>query len=187
MAGPWLTTRFLPPADWSKHSTDSEKSLQYFFDQCHAAGAFRCPFYADSPAQISQRFDAILDKVKAQPVPVYNPGSPVSGVLNYFMLKNAVFQSLYAPLESYYIMAEGLAELERGNGTIMFQLSSGSPHAEVVGAITCTDGKKVTDNATALEGYYNSFKDSSIFASVPGQFRILCSLVLSFRRDCVSS
>ena len=165
-------------ADWRKHVTDSEKSLQYFFDQCHAAGASRCPFYADSPAKISQRLDTLLNKVKAQPVPVYTSGDPDYGVLEYYQVKNGIFQSLYSPPSNFFALAKGLAELERGNGSIMFKLGAPDPHAEFVGAIACSDGKKVTDDAAALQKYYDSFKDSSLFASLVGAIRISCSFVL---------
>ena len=173
-----LIILLFPSADWSRATIDSEKSLQYFFDQCHAAGASRCPFYADSPTKISQRLDAIISKVKAQPVPVYNSGDPVYGVLDYAILKNGLFQSLYSPSATYFTLAQGLVDLERGNGTLLLKLGALDPHGtELVGAIACSDGKKVTDDAAALQRYYDSFKDSSMFASHTGQIRISCSCV----------
>ncbi|KAF8160403.1 Alpha/Beta hydrolase protein [Pholiota molesta] len=110
--------------DWSNETLDTDKVLHAFFSACHAAG----PSHATStrPAQ---------------------PPSPATSMLSYGIvdaptLKNAIFSALFTPYQSFSVLARGLSELARGNGSVVLQLAQ--PLAdEVNAAVSCGNGRAV--------------------------------------------
>ncbi|EEB97406.1 hypothetical protein MPER_03282, partial [Moniliophthora perniciosa FA553] len=143
--------------DGRNEIVDSDKTLQAFFDSCFAAGPDVCAFHSSSPAAIEERLDALYAMIKDSPVGVYSSSSPYYGLVDYPTLKRAVTVALYNPYTSFAPLAQGLADLENGNGTIIYslQIISSEPSAcgteylndwEANHAVTCGDGKEVTDN-----------------------------------------
>ncbi|KAF8956647.1 alpha/beta-hydrolase [Flammula alnicola] len=160
--------------DWANEVLDTDKVLQGFFDGCFQAGPSACAFYANSSAAISRNLDALYNQVLAQPVPAYASSLPEYGVVDHATLKNAISSSFYTPYNSFATLAQGLADLQNGNGSVLFQLSS--PYvSEDVAAIACGDGKQVTDDADALKAYAQSISNISSFSSIVAGIRTLCS------------
>lgn len=161
-------------ADFANESLDADKVLQAFFVECHKAGPTACAFYANSSAAISRNLDALYQKVLAQPVPAYSPDLPEYGFVDHPTLKNAILSTFYQPYSMFSTLAQGLALLENGDGSIVYQLSS--PHAaEVVLAVICGDAAKVTDDAAKLKAYVNNIDKLSSFSSIVASVRLVCS------------
>jgi hypothetical protein len=171
------TTQRTRPRKRSTRSPD--KVLQRFFTECHKVGPDACAFYASSPEAISANLDKLYAQVLAQPVVAYSPDPTLSyGVVDPPTLKNAIYGALSAPYDLFSTLAQGLADLQRGNGSVLLQLSI--PQAnEAFTAISCGDGKAVTDDARALEEYTQRISNISSFESIDAGVRTLCSYVPS--------
>ncbi|KAF8166398.1 Alpha/Beta hydrolase protein [Pholiota molesta] len=161
--------------DASTQALDTDKVLQRFFTECHKVGPDACAFYATSPEAISANLDKLYAQVLAQPVVAYSPDPTLAyGVVDPPTLKNAIYGALSAPYDLFSTLAQGLADLQRGNGSVLLQLSI--PQAnEAFTAISCGDGKAVTDDARALEEYTQRISNISSFASIDAGVRTLCS------------
>ncbi|KIM37592.1 hypothetical protein M413DRAFT_257941 [Hebeloma cylindrosporum] len=160
--------------DFANEIIDADKVLQAFFDECHKAGPTACAFYANSSAAISHKLDTLYQKVLAQPVPAYSPSLPQYGFVDHPTLKNAILVSFYQPYSSFSALAQGLALLENGDGSALYQLSTPRV-AEPVLAIVCGDAAKVTDDAATLKKYVKSIEKISSFSSIVAGVRLVCS------------
>jgi hypothetical protein len=159
------------PANLTSEGIETDKVLQTFFDGCAAAGPDLCAFYKPTAAEIADRLSALTAFIRAQPVPVITPTS--YGLVDYSFLREQIFQTLYAPYVYFPALAESLAALERGNGTMLYELlgvsapfecdCGGANHTvpfhlntgEAVYAIRCGDAVEVTDSIEQLAEYYN--------------------------------
>ncbi len=94
--------------------------MQSFFDGCVAAGPDRCAFYAPTATEISNKLDSLYESILVQPVPFVTPSS--YGVVDYTVLRTAVKNALYQPYQYFSVLAEGLAGLAAGNGSILYGL-----------------------------------------------------------------
>ncbi|KAF8160399.1 TAP-like protein-domain-containing protein, partial [Pholiota molesta] len=160
--------------DWANEALDTDKVLQLFFTECNKAGPQACAFYASSPQAISDNLDKLYAQVLAQPAVAYAPTLPAYGAVDHPILKNAILSAFYTPYDSFSSLAQGLADLQNGNGSILFQLSQAHVN-EAVAAISCGDGKEVTDDVQALEAYTQSISNTSSFSSVVAGVRTMCS------------
>ncbi|ESK84531.1 alpha beta hydrolase fold family [Moniliophthora roreri MCA 2997] len=173
--------------DGRNEVVDSDKTLQAFFDSCFAAGPDVCAYYSSSPAAIEDRLNALYITIKDSPVGVYSSSSPYYGLVDYPTLKRAVQVALYNPYTSFAPLAQGLADLENGNGTTIYglQVEGSEPSAcgaaeysndwEANHAVTCGDGEEVTDNVEDLKKYWEETKDISTLADAALAQRIMCS------------
>ncbi|KAF9466084.1 TAP-like protein-domain-containing protein [Collybia nuda] len=78
--------------------TDSEKTYQWYLEDCANAGPTRCALsnYGDSgPKDIEKRIDAFLDKLQDQPMIVSNHSRP--GILTSGGVRQTLFVALQAP------------------------------------------------------------------------------------------
>jgi hypothetical protein len=153
---------------------DADKVLKAFFVECHKAGPIACAFYANTPTAIARNLDALYQKVLTQPIPAYSLDLPKYGFVDHPTLKNAVLASFYQPYSTFSMLAQGLAALKNGDGSIMYQLSF-PQGSEAALAIACGDGAKVTDAAAKLQKYTNSIDKTSSFSSIVAGIRVLCS------------
>ncbi|KDR73268.1 hypothetical protein GALMADRAFT_727774 [Galerina marginata CBS 339.88] len=160
--------------NWANQLLDTDKVLQAFFDGCFKAGPKACAFYASSPSTISRNLDALYASVLAQPIMAYSPALPTYGIVDHVTLKNAVFTSLYTPYSSFSMLAQGLADLKKGNGSTIFQLSF-PQLSEAAAAILCGDGRTVTDDAAALKAFTQGISNISTFSSALVGTRTMCS------------
>ncbi|KAF5338231.1 hypothetical protein D9758_012840 [Tetrapyrgos nigripes] len=165
-------------------TNDTDKDMQTFFDGCHAAGPENCAFYASSPAEIEAALNDIYDSLQSQPLPVFL-GPDAYSVATYDDLRSIVLVILYSPT-LFPVLAQGLAGLQNGNATTLFELayvflhildicsesllssnirkSLGAPEPLV--AIECSDSDPFDANASQLREYMS--KINSTFAGMGG-------------------
>ncbi|KAJ7461340.1 hypothetical protein B0H11DRAFT_2056834 [Mycena galericulata] len=178
-------------ANLTIEATETDKVLQTFFDGCAAAGPSLCAFYEPTPAAISARLTALTDSIRAQPVPVITPA--FYGIVDYSLLRSVLFTSFYVPYILFAVIAEGLAALENGDGSILYSItqttapfecdcSSGNDtepfhlnNAEAVVAIQCGDAVEVTDSLEQLKEFYaNAAQTSEFVEFLVGANRVSC-------------
>ncbi|KAF9031836.1 hypothetical protein BDZ89DRAFT_1063719 [Hymenopellis radicata] len=175
--------------DWRNGVLDADRAMQTFFDGCYAAGPNNCAFYASSPSEIESNLNTLYASVLAEPVPVYSSSSPAYGIVDYSILRSAVKTALSTPYASFSILAQGLAELAAGNGTIIYEMqldgvpfecatSSSATYLntwEAQFAVACGDGVEVTDSVADLEEYWKQVSGISTFADTIIRVRVGCS------------
>ncbi|SJL15398.1 uncharacterized protein ARMOST_18895 [Armillaria ostoyae] len=150
--------------DWRNEITDTDKDMESFFDGCK---------YPTT----STLYESLL----THPVPVISPS--FYGVVDYAVLRTAVKNALYEPYILFSILAEGLASLAVGNGSIIYemQMTTYDPSAaydnswEVQIAVSCSDAPNNTDSVADLFEYWDSIKGISTFADFLIEQRIQCS------------
>ncbi|KAJ7269773.1 TAP-like protein-domain-containing protein [Mycena rebaudengoi] len=174
---------------WSNNLMDADKAMQTFFDECAAAGEEACAFYAPTPDAISQKLNTLIDTIHARPVPVRTDLG--YGLVDYELLRMIILACLYAPHALFAPLAVGLAALEIGDGSSLFNLfaipafqcscepfpgvePAASLDAQL--AIICNDGKAVPSAFEDSQRHYENMVNTSswgstIFASI----RIACS------------
>ncbi|PFH49122.1 hypothetical protein AMATHDRAFT_76363 [Amanita thiersii Skay4041] len=184
---------------WSNNLIDTDKTMQWFFDSCYEAGPSNCPFYASSPEAISQRLTKLYDTLKMQPIPVVDPLSSSTGMVDYPFLRTAIFTVLYKPYAFFPALAKALADLEGGNASSIwsvmnsaqrrFRCSCGDDeeHAfesisDATPGIMCTDGKPISGTLEDTEAHYREMKNMSGWADVWANIRVMCSSWPDFPR-----
>ncbi|KAK0457508.1 TAP-like protein-domain-containing protein [Desarmillaria tabescens] len=169
--------------DWRNQVADVEKDMQSFFDGCVAAGPDACAFYASTSEEISKNLDAIYQSLLTEPVPVIIPSTSSYGVVDYAALQIAVKNALFQPYAYFSILAQGLANLAVGNGSIIYEMQAtvydpssvydNSWEAEM--AISCSDALNNTESIADLFAYWDSVQGVSPFAFMLMTQRIACS------------
>ncbi|KAJ7649384.1 Alpha/Beta hydrolase protein [Mycena polygramma] len=177
-------------------ATDADKALQSFFDGCAAAGPDLCAFYEPTAAAIADRLETLVESVRAQPVPAITPVA--YGIVDYSLLRYTIFETLYSPYALFPLLAQGLADLEKGNGTALYsilttipafececnQTSVFSPIDDSTTAISCGDAVQVTDSIDQLAAFYQNAGKLSQFAEfLVGSDRINCAGWKVYRDD----
>jgi hypothetical protein len=171
----------------TSEGVDTDKDLQTFIDGCAAAGPDGCAFSASSSVEISANLDALSAAILIQPVPVITPVS--YGVVDYSFLKSFIFQALYFPYDSFVGLAQGLADLAKGNATTIYaamgitpidcECNSTTPfHDNVydaVIAISCGDAAPQNDTVAQLQAYDASVQAIYSLADIWGNLRSFCS------------
>ncbi|KAJ7030780.1 Alpha/Beta hydrolase protein [Mycena alexandri] len=180
-------------ANLTVEETDTDKALQMFADGCFAAGPNDCAFYAPSSAQITANLQALLASVKTNPLPVITPIS--YDVFGYTLLKNSLFTSLYSATSLFQLLAEGLANLAKGNASTIYtsfvqvppfecpaDSNSTSPPIpfhhntfEALWSIACNDASAVNDTVSELQQFYFEAQKVSSFADLWANWRVVCS------------
>ncbi|PBL01762.1 alpha/beta-hydrolase [Armillaria gallica] len=172
--------------DWMRNLDDTDKAMQYFFDGCAAAGPDTCAFYASTAEEISNNLDSLYESLLTHPVPVVSSSS--YGVVDYNILRTAVLYSLYEPYTLFPILAQGLASLAAGDGTVIYEMQATATdpssfydnewEAEI--AVSCSDAPN-NDTVADLFAYWDQNKGISTFSDLFMQ-RISCS-GWKFHRD----
>ncbi|KAJ7737318.1 hypothetical protein B0H16DRAFT_1572092 [Mycena metata] len=182
--------RILIDANLTIEATDTDKVLQTFFDSCVAAGPDLCAFYEPTASAIADRLTALTNSIRKQPVPVVTPTA--YGIVDYSALRSVLFTSLYVPYILWGPVAQGLAALEAGDGSILFSITQTTPpfqcdcsnnsipfhlnNAEAVVAIQCGDGVRVTDTLDELREFYdNAARTSQFVEFLVGSGRVDCA------------
>ncbi|KAJ7864256.1 TAP-like protein-domain-containing protein [Mycena olivaceomarginata] len=178
-------------------ATDTDKVLQSFFDGCAAAGPDLCAFYEPTAAGVADRLAALTESVRTHPVAAVTPAG--YGIVDYSLLRQSLFTSFYVPYMLFGPIAQGLAALENGDGSILlsivqqpafeydcsndtvpFHLNNG----EAVFAIQCGDGAEVTDTLEELRAWYdNAAKTSKFVEFLVGSNRVSCAGWQVYRDD----
>ena len=177
---------FFCKALWSNNLIDTDKTMESFYTGCADAGPDHCAFWAPSPDDIRQNLTNLYDSIKVQPVPVKT--GDTYGYVDYKMLHFAVFQSLYSPFASYRYLAQGLADLAAGNGTIILKTTASAPfecsgdsskglerniiEAEI--AILCNDGADIPTDLLSAKKHFEMMSNVSEFGNIWASIRTQC-------------
>jgi hypothetical protein len=159
---------------------DTDKSLEDFFVQCSASSLDECAFWSPTAGAIESRLNKLYDSLHNESLPVTTQSGYGYGILDYSTLRVAVLTSLYRPYERFPPLAQGLKELEEGNGTAIFDMVYGGSSkitcdassdntglADVSAAIYCGDSKGIDDTPSQLhEKYLQMKEDYGSFADV---------------------
>jgi hypothetical protein len=177
---------------WSNNLIDTDKVMESFYTGCAEAGPDGCALWARSPADIKANLTAIMESVRSRPIPMRTKAG--YGLLDYAMLRTALFIGLYNPYESFPILAQGFAELGRGNATRLFDRmnpkafqcncdnsDSGDdlPLLESGAAVLCNDGIDVPGNLLSAEKYFKMMMETSSWSDVWAWIRLGCVYVYS--------
>ncbi|ESK91339.1 alpha beta hydrolase fold family [Moniliophthora roreri MCA 2997] len=166
--------------------SDTDDAVRWFFKDCHDAGPEKCSFYESSVESIEERLDKLYQSIIRAPVPVRNAGISY-GLVDYATLRSVIFSALYAPFDQWSTLATVLADLEKGNGTALFQMAidAASPGPtpplfesntfEIQTAIGCNDGDVVPSSLEDAEQHYQEALKVSGWASMTATLRIRCS------------
>lgn len=171
---------------WSTNLIDTDKTMDAFFTYCHAAGPSNCPFYAPSPDLIAANLTTLYETVRKRPIPVRTNNS--YGLIDYNLLRAAVFTSLYSPWATWASLAQALAALALGDGVPLFTLLETPPFQCECGegesepssvrdastAILCNDGDPVPEAFEELEKYFKETTSKSGWAEIWGGIRASC-------------
>ena len=187
MPGVHLNFMFLKIDLWSDNLLDTNKTMESFYTGCADAGPDRCAFWAPSPDDIRQNLTNLYDTIKVQPVPVKTGNT--YGYVDYTMLHLFVFQSLYFPMTTFRPLAQALADLAAGNGTIAFKAMTPPPFEcsvdsskdlennglEASAAIICNDGANVPADIHSAQKHFDMLSNMSEFGDIWAALRVQCA------------
>ena len=105
---------------------DTDAVLDVFFQTCFEAGPERCAFYDSSPSKISANFDALHERLRIAPLPVFVNETSYS-ILDYSTARSYARLSLFTTYADFPAYAEALAQLQQGNGSVLYALA-GTPN-----------------------------------------------------------
>lgn len=157
---------------------DADSVMAAFYRLCHQAGPLKCAFYGSSPAEIEERHQAILDRLRVQPI-IYMPetgfGSELPEIITYSKIRQLAATSLYRPNYYFTHLAKILAGLEKADGRAYYEFVTrhGLPFSDVCSArrvppeepltsvgegsadafptILCADGQPLPEGPTGYE------------------------------------
>ena len=119
-----------------------------YYQDCVDAGPQVCPIHEPTVAQIRDRVNGVLNRIKAMPIPFVNPSNNKEGVVGYDIVKTLLYGTTYAPHFSGASFAAGFALLEAGFSEPFWTASSGGTFEELL-ENTCAAGA----TTTLLDGY----------------------------------
>jgi hypothetical protein len=171
---------------WSNNLLDIDKTMESFYTGCADAGPDRCAFWAPSPDDIRQNLTNLYDSISVQPVPVKT--GDIYGYVDYKMLHFLVFESLYSPFTTYRRLAQGLADLAAGNGTIVLKATTPPPFEcsgdssedpeqnifEAQIAILCNDGINIPADLHSIQKHFEMMSNVSEFGNIWASIRLQC-------------
>jgi pimeloyl-ACP methyl ester carboxylesterase len=167
---------------WSNNLLDADKAMETFYTECADAGPDGCAFWAPSPNDIRQNLTILYNSISVQPVPVKTGNK--YGYVDHRMLHGWIFTALYSPFATYRLLAQSLAELATGNGTIVFDLSTPSPfdcsgelpqNIEAQTAILCNDGASVPSDLQSTQKHFEMMSNTSEFGNLLASIRTRCA------------
>jgi len=172
---------------WSNNLLDTSKTMESFYTGCADAGPDRCAFWAPSPDDIRQNLTNLYDSISAQPIPVKSGNT--YGYVDYKMLHSLVFGSLYSPFATYPSLAQGLADLAAGNGSIVLEATTPPPfecsrdsskdleqnNIEAQIAILCNDGLNVPADLHSAQKHFEMMSNMSEFGNTWASIRVRCA------------
>jgi hypothetical protein len=156
---------------------DTDKVMDAFYYYCHISGPLKCAFYAASPSAIEARLDALLSKLRKQPI-IMPTSLQILGLpelISYSSVQKLISTTLYQPVFAFPRLAKILAAIENGDGGPFIELFSafiepfscsspavGDPdidpevsegNEDAFSAVLCSDGGEMDDSIPAFEGY----------------------------------
>lgn len=180
---------------WSDNLRDTEKEMHEFYYHCARAGYPACALAnatgASTIADVESRVKNITDSLIHNPLPVIGPNPEV---ITYSDAKHLTFAGLYSPIRSFPQIANLLAGIEQGNGTLFAELlrpyhelvcpADNDPPWSMIGvlapeatmAIACADGD---DQSWMTKSQYSEYwhglaKRSPTIGPMWAMFRMYC-------------
>lgn len=116
--------------------------------------------------------------MRDEPLVVMSTGTGYGyDIVDYSTLRIAVTNSMYNPYASFLTLAQGLKDLESGNGTLILSISRGTVTklecdslssdpvlADISTAIYCSDAQEPPDSPAQLQAKYLNMTQYSSFA-----------------------
>ncbi|KAF5311062.1 hypothetical protein D9619_008144 [Psilocybe cf. subviscida] len=180
---------------WSNNLLDADKAMDSFYTGCAVAGPEGCALWAPTPSDIKVNITRIINSVRLKPVPIRTKAG--YGLLDYTMLRVALFSGLYGPYESFPYLAQGFAELAAGNGTKLFNrmhpeafqcdCDGKVPDVKVsldsYAAVLCNDGDDIPNDLESAEKYFEMMMEISNWSEVWASIRLNCVNWPKFPKD----
>ncbi|KAF8905805.1 TAP-like protein-domain-containing protein [Gymnopilus junonius] len=171
---------------WSNNLLDTDKALETFFAGCAEAGPEGCAFWAPTPEDIKQNLTVLYDSLRHRPIPIKTGNN--YGVLEYGFLKAIVFNALYSPWATYPFLAQAIAKLAVGDGSMLFETAIPPPYQCSCGsseeaynnireaqiAIMCNDGDDIPEDLKSSQEYFDKLAESSSWAELWARIRLDC-------------
>lgn len=157
---------------------DTDKIMDAFYHYCHKAGPKLCAYYLDSEKAIEARLDGLLRNIRKHPVIVPSSASNERPqIVSYSSVRKMIASTLYRPVVMFTALADALAALEIGDGSIFVDLATqvsddpfvcdtGDDHGDGAFetpeledshdggiAILCSDGERMNDTADEFGVY----------------------------------
>jgi pimeloyl-ACP methyl ester carboxylesterase len=161
----------------------STVALHEFMEECAAAGAAHCPFAAATAGETMAKFDAIMARLRAEPMVVTGPAGTLR--VTYSLVVFTVFSVLYGTPE-WPLLAEALQKLDEDDAVGFLTVMPGfvgSPlpsdyvnTKEALWAINCVD----TDNPSDPEQYLDMARSAEERNPYFGSLWALYSLPCAF-------
>ncbi|KAF2226063.1 TAP-like protein-domain-containing protein [Elsinoe ampelina] len=110
--------------DWIDDLRDTETVMDLFYYHCARVGYPTCPLADEkkpTAAKVQARTKDILKKMWHSPIPILEP---YADVVSWSDIRGLIFASLYSPITSFPYLANVLAQLEKGDGTLLAELMS---------------------------------------------------------------
>ncbi|KAK1218209.1 hypothetical protein PQX77_019110 [Marasmius sp. AFHP31] len=149
---------------WIDLVEDAEKTLQWFFQSCKDAGPQSCAFYEESTEAMNTKLQGIYNRLNEDPIPARTNES--YGVVDYGFLRPVMISGLYRPA-IWPTLAQGLQDLTKGDGSVLWTLFGGqlfecdcgpNEHTEMtldsLVAYACNDGDAVPSGVDAARAHY---------------------------------
>lgn len=180
---------------WSDNLRDTEKEMHEFYYHCARAGYPACALAnstgVTTTADVESRVRNITHSLIHNPLPVVGPNPEV---ITYSDAKHLIFAGLYSPIRSFPQIANLLAGVEQGNGTLFAELlrpyhelvcpADNDPPWSMIGvlapeatmAIACADGD---DQSWMTKSQYSEYwhdlaKRSPTIGPMWAMFRMYC-------------
>ena len=172
---------------WSNNLLDTHKTMETFYTGCANAGPDLCAFWAPTPDDIRQNLTNLYNSIGVQPIPVKTGNT--YGYVDYKMLHSLVFSSLSSPYATFRLLAQGLADLASGNGTIVLKAMTASPlecsgdsskeleqnNVEALVAILCNDGANIPADLQSAQKHFEMMSNMSEFGNLWAPYGVLCA------------
>ncbi|KAM7201149.1 Alpha/Beta hydrolase fold [Rhypophila sp. PSN 637] len=106
--------------NWKDNLDQMDESMEAFVTYCHSAGPEKCSFWGPSPANITARMDAAIERLQDNPVPVSGVPDKLPTLVTISDLKAGFISSVYQPLAVFPVLADVLKLLEVGGDPSVF-------------------------------------------------------------------
>ena len=171
-------------AHWDNNLVDTDAVLSWYYNDCVKAGPQVCPIYEPTTEKIHHRIITQLERLRVEPVVVFNSTSDMHGVVDYSLVKWQLFLVLFYPGRRGMDFARAFVALESGDAEPMWTASPESARmsllkcecpaegdtsydGDFVGvAIRCGDVRRVRDSLDDLKKYFEKLSTQSFFADL---------------------
>jgi pimeloyl-ACP methyl ester carboxylesterase len=158
----------------------SSQTMAQFLDMCADAGP-RCEFAVGTDRKVTaDRFNALMNIVRRQPVPVATPRGTVQ--LTYAIAADAIAQNALFTQTAFPLLARALNRLDHGDGTLLLQFAGlyATPTTydnatESGTAVLCVDGDNPAEPAAWPGAARDADQRAPHFGSLMAYFSFPCA------------